>query len=244
MQIHAYRRTEKIPVELFGLSFEFKPNEQGHVVADVDDERAAERLLSISEAYCPYQPSAIASAVAVVAPRPPVAAPVAPPVPPVSDANDEQEEALLGIEALPEVILIGEGKTVTRDAVMQSAFARSGFDREEWNLNDADDREGLLEAEVRHLIAAEQAEVDKAIALAEESANREAADAPTAAPAPAPAANPLVISNGEETIDLSTFSAAKVREFAAANGIELPSGNSTKVAELRLMVAKALGAAV
>ena len=45
-----------------------------------------------------------------------------------------------------------------------------------------------------------------------------------------------------ETLDISTFTAKKVREFAAENGITLPSGNRTPVAELRQLLAQGLTA--
>ncbi|WP_159917924.1 hypothetical protein [Pantoea sp. 18069] len=52
--IHAYRRKESTTVELFGLSIEFKPNDKKDVVAEVDNEEAVDRLLSIREAYRLY----------------------------------------------------------------------------------------------------------------------------------------------------------------------------------------------
>lgn len=54
MLIHAYRRRAAIEVSLFGLTLEFHPNADGAVVAEVEDERAIERLLSIDEAYVAY----------------------------------------------------------------------------------------------------------------------------------------------------------------------------------------------
>lgn len=49
--IHAYRRVAPISVDVFGQTIEFKPNAKGEVIAEVDDEAVAERLLSIDEAY-------------------------------------------------------------------------------------------------------------------------------------------------------------------------------------------------
>ena len=59
MLIHAFKRKEPTPIELFGLNIEFKPNAQGHCVAEVDHEAAIDRLLSISEAFCVYGEPAV-----------------------------------------------------------------------------------------------------------------------------------------------------------------------------------------
>ena len=118
MLIHAFKRKEATPIELFGLNIEFAPNEQGHCVAEVTHEAAIKRLLSIEEAFKEY----------------------------------------------------GE-------------------------------------------------------------------------PAKQPAEVPLTLTNDAgETLDISTFTAKKVREFAAENGVTLPSGNSTPVAELRQLLAQGLTA--
>lgn len=238
MQIHAYRRTAKTPVELFGLSLAFVPNSAGDVVCEVEDERAINRLLEISDAYRPYSGEGVpapAPAAPVAAPAVPTATPAAPP-----GGGDEGEgdkvfdTVLLGSESLPPTFDV-LGVTYTQAQVVALAFARSGMDREEWNLNDEDDREALIEGEVVKLITAAEEEAAKAAEAA----------APALAPAasaPAAEVNPLIITNGEQTLDLGTLSATKLREFAAANDIELPGGNSTKVGDLRLMVAKALQA--
>lgn len=54
--IHAYRRTAPTTVELYGQSIQFKPNDKKDVVAEVLHEKAAARLLSITEAYRLYEP--------------------------------------------------------------------------------------------------------------------------------------------------------------------------------------------
>lgn len=239
MQIQAYRRTERTPVNLFGIDLMFEPNTAGHVVAEVTDERACERLLSISDAYREYlgegQPVAV-----TVAPAPaPVAVPVVPPGGSDDDANDDTnpDAVLLGSESLPADFTVGE-QTITQAQVVELAFARSGMNREEWNLNDEDDREALIEGEVTKLVLAEEQRVQAAQAA-------EAAKADTAPPADTttetPAVNPLLIRNeAGETLDLGTLTETKLREFANANNIALPGGKSTKVGDLRLMVAKAL----
>ncbi|MNL54376.1 hypothetical protein D3C87_1777070 [compost metagenome] len=58
---------------------------------------------------------------------------------------------------------------------------------------------------------------------------------------PVAQANPLVLTADDgTTVDLGAMSATAVRAFAAENGVTLPGGNSTKVADLRLLVAEAL----
>ena len=54
--IHAYRRTAPTIVELYGQTIQFKPNDKKDVVAEVQHEKAAARLLSITEAYRLYEP--------------------------------------------------------------------------------------------------------------------------------------------------------------------------------------------
>lgn len=54
--IHAYRRKDSTTVELYGQSIQFKPNDKKDVVAEVLHEKAAARLLSITEAYRLYEP--------------------------------------------------------------------------------------------------------------------------------------------------------------------------------------------
>ncbi len=136
MLIHAFKRKEPTPIELFGLNIEFKPNAQGHCVAEVDHEAAIDRLLSISEAYCVYGEPAVQA------------------VAPVEETDDTED-----------------------------------------------------------------------------------------APTDEPEAVSLTLTNDAgETLDISTFTAKKVREFAAENGITLPSGNRTPVAELRQLLAQGLTA--
>lgn len=60
--------------------------------------------------------------------------------------------------------------------------------------------------------------------------------------APPVNSNPLVLTNGPETLDLSDWSEKTVREFAQAHGVKLPGGKATKVSDLRLMLADGLRA--
>lgn len=232
MHIHAYKRTEATPIELFGLTILFTPNARGDVVAEVVHERAVQRLLSIPEAYREY----MAASEAVASPAPvapaPAPSPAAAPVTPASGTVVSQEVAKGHSSAsFPAQFEIAEGKSVTIDEVVASAQARAKLDTEEWNLNDEEDRDSLIELEVRHLIEAEQT---AAAAAAAGAAPGEGGEEP-------PAAISLVLTADDgTTIDLGAMTATQVREFASKNGVTLPSGNSTRVADLRAMVAQAL----
>lgn len=57
MLIHAYRRTAKCEVELFGQTVKFEPNKDGQVVAEVLDEAVAARLLEVTEGYREFEAS-------------------------------------------------------------------------------------------------------------------------------------------------------------------------------------------
>lgn len=257
MQIQAYRRTERTVVNLFGVDILFALNTANHVVAEVEDERACDRLLSISEAYREYLGEGQPIAASVDRAAAPADAPVS--TPPATDGEDDGgnddgdkvfDTVLLGSEDLPPEFAVGEA-TLTQADVVDRAFARSGMNREEWNLNDQDDREALIEGEVVKLLMEHDARVQAA------AADLAAAESPAAKPqervvedTPKPAetaevpTNPLLLTgpNGE-TLDLGTYSEPKLREFAKAQGITLPGGKSTKVGDLRLMVAKALTSA-
>lgn len=52
--VHAHRRTAPIEVELFGFTGKFTVNEAGHVVCEVPEGPALDRLLEITEAYTVY----------------------------------------------------------------------------------------------------------------------------------------------------------------------------------------------
>lgn len=140
MQIHAFRRKGTVTVELLGEVVEFVPNEAGDVVATVDNDEVAARLLEVSEAYRPYKEGKQAKAPAP-APEPEPETPKAP------EPSEEKQ---------PE-------KPVS-----------------------------------------------------------------------------LILTNGEETIDLGAMSAKEVRAFAEKAGIKLPGSNGTPVAELRRLTAEAL----
>lgn len=230
MKIHAFRRTQATPVDLFGTTYIFAPNELGHCVADVEDERAVRRLIvDIAEAYREYDVAKLPPVLATASAAP-IAPPTQAPVPPGNDDRDDQSEALLGSDTLPATFEIAEGKTVTLGDVVAAAQAKSGLDVEEWNLNDAEDRDNLIVAEVESMRAAEKAAADAAAAEAAGGQNDEGSGGTTS----------MVVSNGEQSVDIGTMSATKVREFAAQVGVELPKGNSIKVGDLRQQLYDAL----
>lgn len=242
MLIHAYRRKEPTPVELFGKNYLFTLNPAGHCVADVDDDRAVDRLLQIPEAYREYSPATAPAVSSAPAPAP-LAASLPPAPDATADTEDDGPELLKGSDTLPAVIDLGHGKTITVGEVVALAHARSGLDAEEWNLNDDEDRESLLQAQVDTLREA----------VAREAAQAEAPTAPAAAPAAegqtaaggkedgdTPASTSMVVTNGEQSVDIGAMTAAQARAFAAEAGVELPKGNSIKVGELRQMLYDAL----
>ncbi|WP_225784666.1 hypothetical protein [Xenophilus sp. Marseille-Q4582] len=234
MQIHAYRRKEPTPVELFGLNYVFAPNAQGHCVATVEDERAVARLLAIPEAYREYSGAPAAGHSAPQSHTLPVTvnpdgstsiAGVKVQAQAQADDEDDADELLKGSDVQPPHVTITEGADpVPLGEIVAEAFKRSGLKIAEWNDNDDDDREALIQGEItRRVIEAEQAKKDA-----------------EAAAAPAEPENPLILTNGDQTIDLSNWTAKQVRDFAASNGVDLPKGNSTPVGELRLLLAKGL----
>ena len=230
MLIHAYRRKEPIVVELFGGLIKFELNERGHAVAPVEDQPSIDRLLSISEGYREYDGEA----------APQVQSPVAAVV--VARPAWLQDE-----------IEIGEDIFASGDAVLQSAFDAADMNLQAWNAMAEADRDALVQAEIDRRKAAvqttdeddeeqirrEEEEQAARIAAAEQEKAAAAKQAEDQA-----AADPLVLVNDKtgETLDIGKLTAKQVRAMAAEQDppIELPAGNSTPVAELRLLLAKGL----
>lgn len=235
MLIHAYRRQEPIEVELFGLKLEFKPNDFKHCVAEVTHAAAIERLLSIPEGYVEYGQSAAAA-----------------PAQATAKVAQAAEPMLIGSKRWDAEIELAEDRFVAQADVVQAAFERTGLTMDQWNAQSDDTIDGLLGAEIQALKAGlqrsdeddeaeeerERQESARALAEAEALAKAEAAVAEQTGGTAV--ANPLVLTNGDTTIDLSTYTAKQVRAMAAENKIDLPGGNSTPVAELRLLLAKGL----
>ncbi|MFM9424342.1 hypothetical protein RCH10_000770 [Variovorax sp. GrIS 2.14] len=238
MQIHAYRRLEAVSINLFDQEIAFKPNTLGHVVSgDVVDTRVVDRLLSISEAFLEYTGKGVEVGVALAVAA--AALPLAPVITTIDEGDGDKvfDLVLLGSDSLPSIITIGEGVTITLGDLVQMAFERSDMNREEWNLNDQDDREGLLDTEVTLAIVAHEAIVQAAI----DAAAASAAALPPVPVAVVPVINSLVLEATDgEKVDLGAMSEVKLRAFALEAGVTLPKGKGTKVAALRQMVADAL----
>lgn len=250
MQIHAYRRKEPITVDLLGQTIQFKLNDIAHCVADVVHEGAALRLLSIPEAYTAYGDAADSTAVVAAT----SAAPAEPVVP-----------TLLGSDQFPEEIEIAEDRFLVLADVVDQAYERSGLNLASWNLQTDGERQVLIQQEI-DTIKAGMTRTDEDDEAANERERQETAQTFAAAQAAAAAVenatvsavpangtevaeptgevkDPLVLVNeAGETLDLNKFTAKQVRAFAEEHDITLPGGNSTPVADLRLLLAQALQA--
>jgi hypothetical protein len=231
MLIHAYRRKEPIVVELFGGLIKFDLNDRGHAVAPVEDQPSIDRLLSISEGYRAYDgeaaPQVLAHPATVAMRRP---------------------------EWLTDEIEVGEDAFVSGDTALQSAFEAADMNVDAWNALPDSERDALVLAEIDRLRAAVQTsdeDDEEAIRREEEeqaariaAAEKEKAEAAKKVEGqPAEPVDPLVLVNDAgEQLDIGKLTAKQVRAVAAEQDppIELPAGNSTPVAELRLLLAKGL----
>lgn len=216
--IHAYRRTAPTIVELYGQTIQFKPNDKKDVVAEVLHEKAAARLLSITEAYRLYEPVEQGGTVAQQ-----LAASIGSTAP--TDAEELQKvvaDQSSQIEALKRQL----------QELNQAAAAAAAIEAEQTARADGgQDGEGagkppeyispmqVLESRVKN--------PEGYIASKDESTSE----------------SPYVFANeAGETIDISEWTAAQIRTFAESNEISLPKGNSVKVGELRDQLAAALRA--
>lgn len=217
--IHAYRRKESTTVELYGQSIQFKPNDKKDVVAEVQHEKAAARLLSISEAYRLYEPVEQGGTVA------------------------QQLTASIGAQQLTASI----GATVPTDAeelqkvVADQTSQIEALKRQVQELNQAASATAAASTSVSPdsgtgdgAKAGEGA--DKPLEQASGEGQRTSTDESASE-------SPYVFANeAGETIDISEWTAAQIRAFAESNEISLPKGNSVKVGELRDLLADALRA--
>lgn len=212
--IHAYRRTAPTTVELYGQTIQFKPNDKKDVVAEVQHEKAAARLLSISEAYRLYEPVAqqLAASIGSTAP---------------ADAEELQKvvaDQTSQIEALQRQVqalsLSQVASTATAIQAEQTARANGGQEGEGADKpSEYISPMQVLESRVKN--------PEGYIASKDESISE----------------SPYVFANeAGETIDISEWTAAQIRAFAESNEISLPKGNSVKVGELRDLLATALRA--
>ena len=213
--IHAYRRNEPTTVELYGQSIQFKPNDKKDVVAEVQHEKAAARLLSISEAYRLYEPVEQGGTVA------------------------QQLTASIGAQQLTASI----GATVPADAEeLQKVMADQSsqieaLKRQVQELNQAAAASASVSADS---VTGDGAKTGEAANKPLKQASGEGQSTSTDE---RPSESPYVFANeAGETIDISEWTAAQIRTFAESNEITLPKGNSVKVGELRDLLAAALRA--
>lgn len=243
MLIHAFVRKEPIEVTLFGLTIEFKPNEHKHCVAEVTHAAAIERLLSITEGYVEYR--AVEGAISI---------PIAGLVAQAADTADADPVLPLGSTTLPDEIELAEDRFVNVADVARAAFERSGLSLDFWNTLADEDRATRILAEVDTLRAGlkttdeddeaieqrEREESARELQEAQDKAKAEAEALEAAGAAPGPVVDPLVLTDGDTTIDIGKMTAAEVRAMAAEHKVELPKGNSTKLVDLRNLLAKGL----
>ncbi|NIF85363.1 SlyX family protein [Comamonas sp. Tr-654] len=210
--IHAYRRTAPTTVELYGQSIQFKPNDKKDVVAEVLHEKAAARLLSITEAYRLYEPVELAG---IVAQQLTASIGATAPV----DAEELQKvvaDQSSQIEAL---------KRQVQELNQAAAAAASAGESTSVSANSG---------------TGDGAKAGEGADKPMEQASSEGENASTderAGESPYVFAN-----EAGETIDISEWTAAQIRTFAESNEISLPKGNSVKVGELRDLLADALRA--
>ncbi len=212
--IHAYRRTAPTTVELYGQSIQFKPNDKKDVVAEVQHEKAAARLLSITEAYRLYEPSEQSGTVAQQ-----LTASLGSTVP--ADAEELQKvvaDQSSQIEALKRQVQ--ELNQAAAAAASASAAESTSVSANSGTGDGAKAGEGA----------------DKPLQLASGEGQSNSTDESASE-------SPYVFANeAGETIDISEWTAAQIRTFAESNEINLPKGNSVKVGELRDLLADALRA--
>ena len=140
MQIeHLIHREGGSVHEIGGVDYHFAPLADGAHVATVDNPAHQDRFLAIPEGFRIYRANRKAAA-------PAAPAPVVPP-------------SLLGSGSHPSSFEIG-GQTVALGDVVRAAFARSSIDVDGWNALTAEQREGLIDAELD--LMADAADADDA----------------------------------------------------------------------------------
>lgn len=210
--IHAYRRTAPTTVELYGQTIQFKPNDKKDVVAEVQHEKAAARLLSITEAYRLYEPVEQGGTVAQQ-----LTASIGATIP--ADAEELKKvvaDQTSQIEALKrQVQELNEAAAAAASAAESTSVSA-----------DSGTGDGAKAGEG----------ADKPLEQASGEGNGTNKDE-SASESPYVFAN-----EAGESIDISEWTAAQIRTFAESNEISLPKGNSVKVGELRDLLADALRA--
>ena len=197
MLIHAYTRKHAIPVELFGTEYLFAahPDNPKAFVAEVTDDKAIDRLLSITEAYVEYgQPPARAIATSHQ------------PLQPQDNLSAVERE--LGFKLNPPT-----------DELTPEARAFADAERARLAQEEEDEAEAVAE---RNRAAAEAAEHEaqqkKAQAEAEARAEAEA-KAKAEAEAAAAAARFVLKADDGTVVDLKPMDDAALRQFAKDAGV-------------------------
>lgn len=142
MQIeHLIKREGGSVHEIGGTEYHFAPLDDGAHVAEVTNPDHQDRFLSISEGFRIYRPG-----------RKDTAAPA-----PAHETHKPVSTALLGSDVHPSTFDIG-GQAIALGDVVRAAFARSGVDVDSWNAFTAEQRHGLIDAELDALAAAAEAD--------------------------------------------------------------------------------------
>lgn len=156
------KRDPPTKVRLGSSVYQFAVNSEGAHVCDVNDQTHLARLLSIPEGYRLYMPG-IPRQEAPKAPQTPVIPQTQPTLKPVEDdAQEEAEDELKGSAVHPEVIDLGDGRTVNLDDIVKQAFTDSGMSLEEWNAQDDDDRYSRIDAVLDAMVAPEETDEETA----------------------------------------------------------------------------------
>lgn len=139
MQIeHLIKREGGSFHEIGGTEYHFAPLDDGAHVAEVTTPEHQDRFLGIPEGFRIYRPG-----------RKDAATP--------APAANKPATALLGSDVHPSTFDIG-GQAIALGDVVRAAFARSGVDVEGWNAFTAEQRHGLIDAELDELAAAAEAD--------------------------------------------------------------------------------------
>jgi hypothetical protein len=126
-------------VDLDGTQYHFEPLEDGSQVADVENEKHADRFLAISEGYKVYRGELS-----------PVGTPTSLSLPVVNDKGDSRRQqdkvarALFGSAVHENSYEIG-GKVYELSDIVEQSFNASGLTAEEWNALEDDERSAKID---------------------------------------------------------------------------------------------------
>lgn len=132
------RRTPPTTVILGATAYQFKPDEHGRHVCDVEDNAHLARLLSITEAYRLPNDEPIPQALipAIVEQSLPTAAPILAPV---------DESIIKGSAVHPATFDLGGPEPASIDDVVFHALTLSGLTTPEWNSLPDEDRHNFID---------------------------------------------------------------------------------------------------